>query len=150
MITRPIYLEPEPVRQIDRFGYGRRLTNQGARYLLATLETQSLKVSLIPAPDPRHATHKIRAVSERNPQWYRRLCAAYPTKRAKRRLRRPEYSDTLIRRKSVLRALDEISRGRRSGTYVERLLPICKAAADWLAQDKPEKEVFEYIPVITG
>ena len=66
------------------------------------------------------------------------------------RKRYPKYTDTLIRRSSVIVALRKIENGTRHGTYVERLLPICKAAADWLAQDKPEKEVFEYIPVITG
>ncbi len=86
--------------------------------MLRELEATRLRVVLIPAPDRRHSGHKIRVVEQRNPAWYRELCANYLTHRSRPHRRRPKFVDTLIKRRNVLRALAEISRG--GGKYFER------------------------------
>lgn len=52
---------------------------------------------------------KRRVAEERNPGWYRRLCAMYQSSRS--RPRRRQKPDTLIKRRHVLRALEEIEGG---------------------------------------
>ena len=42
---------------------------------LQELEENFLVVSLVPAPDPRFDGHKVRAVENRNPEWYRAFVA---------------------------------------------------------------------------
>jgi len=89
---------------------------QAASFLLADLESHRLTVSLAAAPDRRHSGHKIRCVEQRNPAWYRQLCAEYITRRSRPRKRKPKYVDTkyvdtMIKRRHVLRALHEISHG---------------------------------------
>lgn len=44
-----------------------------ARYLLADLRQNRLEVVLIPAQNPKHHSHKVRAVQNQNPDWYRDL-----------------------------------------------------------------------------
>ncbi len=44
-----------------------------AGFLLHDLEENRLEVVLIPAPEPMHRGHKIRAVQNSNPDWYRSL-----------------------------------------------------------------------------
>lgn len=44
-----------------------------ATYLLHDLRQNRLEVILIPAPEPKHHSHKIRAVQHTNPMWYREL-----------------------------------------------------------------------------
>src|SRR3989338_7794172 len=46
---------------------------EDAKILLHELEENRLEVVLIPAPDPQHHGHKIRAVQNSNPSWYRTL-----------------------------------------------------------------------------
>jgi len=43
---------------------------QKAKDLLTGLETQSLEVILVDAPEPNFEGHKIRLAVNRNPQWY--------------------------------------------------------------------------------
>lgn len=115
-----------------------------AEYLLQTLESHNLEVSLIPAPDPRHRTHKVRAVSERNPEWYRRLCKRHPANRSKPRERAPKYTDSLIRRSQVIKALKKIAKNKEDeSVYIERLRPIVFACAHWLKEENPETPVFD-------
>lgn len=52
---------PEEVRQHFK---------EDAGYLHHELETNRLRIILIPAPDPQHYNHEIRAVDTRNPKWY--------------------------------------------------------------------------------
>lgn len=44
-----------------------------AKGLLKELEENRLTVVLIPAPEPKHISHMIRAVENNNPHWYREL-----------------------------------------------------------------------------
>ena len=44
-----------------------------AEYLLNDLETNRLRVILVPAPQPMHQMHMIRVVESYNPEWYSSL-----------------------------------------------------------------------------
>lgn len=52
---------------------------------LHELTTRSLRVSLVPAPRPMHASHKIRVVDDTNPGWYRTLVHRRPSSHSIRR-----------------------------------------------------------------
>jgi hypothetical protein len=66
-----------------------------AKYLLRDLKENKLIVELVPAPDPKHIDHKIRVVTNSNPEWYRELFHSYHH----------------IKRKRVISALERISNG---------------------------------------
>lgn len=83
--------------------------------MLFELLGNCLDVVLIPAPDPRHSNHCVRAVQYQNCGWYRRFCALYPPNRRTR-------CSTIIKRPHTIRALEQIIEGKKSGVYVERLL----------------------------
>lgn len=68
----------------------RHFINQ-AKELLKDLESQSLKVVLVPAPDKHFPGHKIRSVVNENPDWYRGL-----------------FADIRISRRCVIKALKRI------------------------------------------
>lgn len=89
------------------------------------LPDKRLDVCLGSAPKRRFTGHMIRVVNERNPQWYRDLCADYPSSR---RIRRCKF-DTVIRRQGVIRALQEISDGRCQSTYARRVMPYVRQRA---------------------
>lgn len=82
-INQPTMLLPEEVR---------RYYTEDADYLYKDLESNSLEVILIPAPIQIHPSHKIRAVQNQNPEWYRELY----------------WSIKHFRRDLSLRALDRI------------------------------------------
>lgn len=89
--------------------------------LLAELESNRLEVALVPAPRPRHECHAIRVAVSKNPTWYRRLCAAFPSSRNRSR------PDTRIRRASVARILSLLADGRAvRSRYVA---PLCRIAS---------------------
>ena len=44
---------------------------QEAQVMLHELDVNWLEVCLLPAPDPQHEGHMVRAVANRNPEWYR-------------------------------------------------------------------------------
>jgi hypothetical protein len=44
-----------------------------AKYLLDNLNSQRLEVELVPAPEPKFDSHKIRFVRQSNPEWYREI-----------------------------------------------------------------------------
>ncbi|MFZ5391683.1 MAG: hypothetical protein ACOZAR_00630 [Patescibacteria group bacterium] len=44
-----------------------------AQYLLDNLNSQRLEVELVPAPEPKFDSHKIRFVRQSNPEWYREI-----------------------------------------------------------------------------
>ena len=48
-----------------------------AKYLVNDLEKNKLSVVLVPAPDPRHHSHKIRVAASHNPTWYSDLYWSY-------------------------------------------------------------------------
>jgi hypothetical protein len=84
------------------------------------LETSRLMVVLVPSDLSHQPTRRKRRVAEeRNPEWYRNLCALYQSDRAHRR----KHGDTIIRRAHVLRALNEIANGRVVTTYAQRVFP---------------------------
>lgn len=100
---------------------------QHAKMMLADLEQNRLSVVLVPAPNPIHESHKIRAVESENPVWYRDLFdnAGY------------------VRRKSIADALRRIIDGKPAGNHpryhyegllreviVKRLNEGCCAGAD--------------------
>ncbi len=95
-------------------------TATAAEFMARQLEGQRLRVVLVVAPEPRHSGHKIRVVESRNPAWYRQLCADYLTRRTRARQRGDKYVDTAIKRRHVLRALYEISRGGVDGVRPPR------------------------------
>jgi len=63
-----------------------------------------LTVELIPSQDDDCALRggMIRAIMDRNPEWYRELCARYPRESRRRANPRP---DTVIDRKRIVQAL---------------------------------------------
>jgi len=82
------------------------------RAMLAELNDMRLEVALVPAPDPRHCHHQVRAVFGRNPGWYRELCAAYPRFR---RIRKERFVDPRFKRADVAETLSRLlSTGSRS------------------------------------
>lgn len=100
-----------------------------AEIMLKQLDREALEVVLIPAPDQKHSGHHLRAVENQNPHWYRELCKEYPTNRTKPRQRKPKFTDSLIDRSSVIRALRAIAAGENSTTYTRRVLPYVKKYA---------------------
>src|SRR3989344_432562 len=48
----------------------RNFFSNEARTLIDDLQSNNLEVILIPTPDPKHSTHKIRQVVNKNPGWY--------------------------------------------------------------------------------
>jgi len=66
---QPIRLLPEAITN---------LFSAEAGFLYQDLSANKLRIILIPAPDPRHVGHKVRAVEVPNPEWYSKLYHAYP------------------------------------------------------------------------
>lgn len=63
--------------------------------LIVEMAESYLDVVLIPAPEPKHCSHSIRAACNRNPKWYRNA-----------------FSERgYIRRKSLIQAFNRIARG---------------------------------------
>lgn len=99
---------------------------QAATAMLGDLEIYRLEVYLIPSKYPEIALRggKIRAVYNRNPDWYQQLCALHLTHRTKPRRGRRAAGDTIIKRRNTLRALEKISKGQFAGSiYIDRLMP---------------------------
>lgn len=82
------------------------------------LESSGLVVGLAPAPRPMHSGHCVRVVCDRNPLWYRRLCAAYLSTRRRCRAK----VDTAIKRRNVLRGIDAMLAGRMPPANGPRIL----------------------------
>lgn len=75
------------------------------------LESSQLCVILVPAPDPRHYCHYIRAKLDQNPRWYSRICERFPSSR-KGKMR------TRIKRREVLRVLERLATCQKSESYL--------------------------------
>src|SRR5688572_32242163 len=88
----------------------RRLRRLAKRYLME-LESAQLEVVLIPAPEPRHSTHQVRAVQEQNCEWYRQFCEEHPSNRRGSKLR------TKIKRRLTILALLALANGRCETSY---------------------------------
>jgi hypothetical protein len=90
--------------------------------LLIELESTRLEVVLMPSHDWDCAKRggRIRVVQSRNCKWYRDFCSSYQTNRKRARQRR-NYSDTKIKRRETVRALERMIDGNFYGLYAERL-----------------------------
>ena len=107
--------------------------------LLAVLEEMEkelvesgLEVILVPAPDPRHCGHKIRASSTQNPDWYKSICDRFPQKRD-RKLR-----GTYVKRDRVLKALrDLIGKGSSRSRYAAPLIEEAELELEESLKDIP-------------
>ncbi len=95
--------------------------NYNIEDMLIELEASYFEVVLIPAPDPRHSGHMIRACQYANPKWYQEFCAMYVSCRGtgRKKMRRPR---TIIKRADTIAALKRIQQGQTKGIMVERLL----------------------------
>lgn len=98
--------------------------------MLLELESGCLEVVLIPAPDPRHSGHCIRAVQYQNAAWYRKFCSLYPSSRKGFKTR------TRIKRAAAIKALERIIAGNTAGIYAERLLKFIEAENDRIEYEK--------------
>ena len=115
------------------------------RAMLDELDYMHLQVDLIPAPEPQHQGHFVRAVFGRNPSWYRDLCAAFPRHR---RTRKERYVDPRFKREAVTTALQRLlSTGSRSylaGPLLDEahrqhteapVLPAYNSGPGWIMRD---------------
>lgn len=84
------------------------------------LENSFFEVVLIPAPDPQHSEHKVRAVRYANPLWYSKLCRTYCSIRGRGR-KRMKRERTIINRTNTSRALQRMIDGQDAGIYGDRI-----------------------------
>lgn len=89
--------------------------------MLNDLDNSSFEVVLIPAPEPRHVGHKVRAVQSQNPPWYSALCRQYQSIRGRGR-KRYQKPRTFIKRCKVRAGLVRIIEGDYRGVDVDRLV----------------------------
>lgn len=75
--------------------------------MAAELAERRLVVCLCPAPSSAFEGHMVRVAVDRNPAWYRRLCASAEGWRGHRR-----KADTRVRRQEVERVLAALIDGR--------------------------------------
>jgi hypothetical protein len=102
------------------------LVRKYAADMLGELESSAFEYALIPAPDPMHSDHKIRAMQYTNPPWYSELCAEHVSVRGrgKKRMRRAR---TFIVRSEVRKSLVRIANNRADGhVYDERLVTLIR------------------------
>ena len=81
------------------------------------LDANRLEVALMPAPSPAHAAHSVRVAIDRNPAWYRRLCARHAPGHG-----RHPAKGTRIRRAEVRRILARLTAGLPCAGYLAREL----------------------------
>lgn len=114
--------ESEPGRFLVNAALPENLRETAAA-MLNELHEMRLDVILVPSVYPEVAERggKIRVACSRNPWWYRQLCRAYQSNRA--RPRRRKHGDTSIKRHHVIRALGEMAGGDCKTEYAARLLP---------------------------
>lgn len=97
--------------------------------MLIELETSYFEVVLIPARDPTHSGHCIRALQYANPAWYSEFCGSYVNCRGigRKRMRRAR---TFIKKETTIKALQRMKAGDYSGIYAERLDKYIKKKLD--------------------
>jgi len=105
-------------------------------WMLAELGRERLEVVLAPAPDPRHSSHKVRAVSNENPWWYKELCNRYPSRSKSHRRWR-----TRIKRRETLNALRRLYVA--GGTYSHYADDLIELAEDVLQSAREEEKNYE-------
>lgn len=89
--------------------------------MFAELREARFEVVLIPAPEPKHTGHQVRALQYANPRWYSEFTNLYRNCRGigEKRMKRPR---TYIKKETTLRALEQIGKGKTEGVYIKRLL----------------------------
>lgn len=104
------------------------------------MQQQFLHTILVPAPEPMHVGHMVRVVDNQNPDWYRELCAKYPSncKSHKNRFK----PDTKIKRQSVIQFLLNPHK-HKNFKYGNDLIEIAKQQ---LEQYKSEYIDNQYVP----
>lgn len=100
--------------------------------MLNELETYQLQVELFPAPEPKHATHMVRAPVSSNPPWYQKLCAEYPSYSTRK-------CGTRIKRQRIYRLLKEMVRTGEHprAQYVSDLYEIAKERVRVREENEP-------------
>lgn len=80
--------------------------------------------SILEAHNDEGAAIRFRKVLERNPDWYRGLCAEYLSNRKRKR---PSKVDTKIRRRTIEKVLqDLLDKGESTSKYAEPLIDIAR------------------------
>lgn len=117
--VRPIR-SPYYGRHIDRRTYTRPSSLEErilANAALEELSVRRLQVVLVPAPEAHFSGHMVRAVENRNPEWYRDLIGGYP--------------EGFVKRCRIEKALRRVVMGRvRGNGWERRLLPILEREAE--------------------
>lgn len=110
---------------------------EAAWCMLHDMDVERHAVVLAPAPEQRHATHRIRVVTTTGPGWYRDLLASHPVpSRAHRR-----HPTSSIKRDRVIAGLRRVQAGQRLRRATESwLLP---AMREWREQDDIEVAMYE-------
>ncbi len=88
--------------------------------MLAELESNLLEVILAPSKRRERDWDMIRVAARRNCNWYRAFCARHSSDR----IRRNSLFDTRIKRRSTVRALNQLIAGKPAGKYAAELLEI--------------------------
>lgn len=86
----------------------------------------TLEVVTIPARNPMYCNHKVRAVLNSNPDWYRKLCREFPSRCKAHRNRKNKF-DTRIKRQQVLSFLLNPTNNYK---YKDAILEIAKNRLD--------------------
>ena len=108
--------------------------------LAAMLESMldcRLEVTLIPSvvPDCAADGGMIRAVVDRNPAWYRDLCASYPSERRRGgRVHRGEPK-TRVKRHTAMAVLVELLHGGSRSKYAQDLLDVARGFEERAGED---------------
>ena len=97
----------------------------GLELMLAELESSMLEVVLVPTRRWVNEGGCIRVAANRNCTWYRRFCAAHGSSR----FRRAALFDTCIKRRNVVRLLEQMVAGVPvRSKYAEELLALAAQA----------------------
>ncbi len=103
--------------------------------MLGELEQQKLEVVLLPAPDPQHQSHMIRAKENTNPEWYQILCSNYPRNR---RSRTDKYTDSYIKRDRIIKCLNRLLKNKVTKKFLYEIDLV------EIARERMEEDVAEY------
>ncbi|MBI5520244.1 MAG: hypothetical protein HY916_09305 [Desulfovibrio sp.] len=119
------------------------------RQMLHELDFACLQVTLVPAPEQRHAGHYVRLVVGHNPGWYRELCSMFPRgRRPRRNLER--YPDSRIKRGDIRAVIERLldNRGTASG-FAPHLLSFAREETQAAAR-RIEREVAAELECVFG
>jgi len=110
-------------------------------------ELQGQRLEVIKAPnlpefeDREQSGCQIKVKVSENPEWYKKLCAKYPSNRTKPRKRKEGYVDTRIKRAWVLTLLTVLAEGKSSKSQLAHELV---AIAEDLYTRYPAEDVAFY------